>query len=291
MLPLLYRDLVSWYRLVDPPADHLDEATSYQVALERGASMRPETLLDLGCGGGHNAMHLKRRFQCTLTDLSEPMLGLSLELNPECEHLQGDMRTLRLGRSFDVVLVHDAVMYMTTEADLLAAAHTAFEHTRPGGAALFAPDVFSDTFVTSTEHLSEDEGDRSLRGLIYSWDPDPADHTYRSEFRLRASRRENRSPPCTIPTSRGCSPGRRGHAFSRRPGFEPSLRRAPSTTARSTRSFSVTDPARESRAPSRPNHHHCGMMKFAGTMTITWRSSSTVTSSPTTSIWSVKTCT
>jgi hypothetical protein len=39
------------------------------------------------------------------------------------------MRTLRLGRAFDVVLVHDAIMYMTTEEELLAAAETAFAHT------------------------------------------------------------------------------------------------------------------------------------------------------------------
>ena len=50
------------------------------------------------------------------------------------------MRTLRLQRQFDAVLVHDAVAYMTTRADLAAlVAATAFAHTRPGGAALFAP--------------------------------------------------------------------------------------------------------------------------------------------------------
>jgi hypothetical protein len=32
---LLYGELVPWYRLVDPPADHLDEATAYREALER----------------------------------------------------------------------------------------------------------------------------------------------------------------------------------------------------------------------------------------------------------------
>ena len=41
------------------------------------------------------------------------MLELSRTLNPDCEHLEGDMRTLRLGRTFDAVLIHDAVMYMT----------------------------------------------------------------------------------------------------------------------------------------------------------------------------------
>ena len=105
---LLYSDLVPWYRLLDPTPDHADEAESYRTALERATSRPPETLLDLGAGAGNNAFHLKRRFRCTLADRSQPMLGLSRPLNPDCEHVLGDMRTLRLGRTFDTVLVHDA---------------------------------------------------------------------------------------------------------------------------------------------------------------------------------------
>jgi SAM-dependent methyltransferase len=179
---LLYGQLVPWYRLLDPPDDHLEEATTYQHAFERAVSPRAETLLDLGAGAGHNAVHLKRRFRCTLTDPSEPMLALSRELNPECEHLAGDMRTLRLGRTFDAVLVHDAVMYMLSEADLRAAAQTAFVHTRPGGAALFAPDCMRDTIEERTEVYGEEDGPRALRCLEWAWDPDPRDDTFNVEY-------------------------------------------------------------------------------------------------------------
>jgi len=182
MQPAIYRELAPWYRLLDPPGDHLEEATSYQEALERAASLRPETLLELGSGAGHNALHMRRRFACTLTDISEEMLALSRELNPGCEHIAGDMRSLRLGRTFDVVLVHDAVMYMTTEEDLMAAASTAFEHTRPGGAAVFAPDVLRETFRDSCDFLAGEEGARALRGLEWQWDPDPADDSFVVEY-------------------------------------------------------------------------------------------------------------
>lgn len=182
MKTLLYHELVPWYRLLDPPEEHADEAATYREAFERGASPPPQTLLELGSGAGHNALHLKRRFRCTLTDVSEPMLALSRALNPECEHLEGDMRTLRLGRSFDAVLVHDAVTYMTTEADLRAAIHTAFEHTRPGGAAIFTPDCLRDTFREATALHEGDDGERSLRCLEWMWDPDPNDETYTVEY-------------------------------------------------------------------------------------------------------------
>jgi SAM-dependent methyltransferase len=177
----LYSDLVPYYWLVDPPLDHRDEAASYEKAFET-ATPRPETLLDLGSGAGNNALHLKRRFRCTLADISPAMLGLSKQQNPECEHVEADMRTLRLGRTFDAVLVHDAVMYMLTEDDLRAAIRTAFVHTRPGGVAVFAPDCFTESFAEAHEVLETDDGTRSMRALEWSWDPDPTDTTYAVEY-------------------------------------------------------------------------------------------------------------
>lgn len=179
---LLYRDLIPWYRLVDPHEDHWDEAASYLEAFERAITPPAQTLLELGAGAGNNAFCFKRRFRCTLTDLSEDMLALSRELNPECEHVSGDMRTLRLDRVFDAVMIHDAVMYMTTVDDLLAVARTAFEHTRAGGAAVFAPDYVRETFSEKTNTITGDSGTRSLRGIEWAWDPDSADDTYRVEY-------------------------------------------------------------------------------------------------------------
>jgi SAM-dependent methyltransferase len=187
----LYADLVPWYRMFTPPADYAGEAASYRAAFERAVTPPAETLLELGAGAGHNAFHLKQRFRCTLTDVSDAMLSLSRALNPECEHLLGDMRTLHLGRQFDAVLVHDAVMYMLSEADLAAAIATAFSHTRPGGAALFAPDATRETFRDETDFMTGQEGDRALRAIEWSWDPDPTDTTTTVEyaFLLREGRR------------------------------------------------------------------------------------------------------
>jgi hypothetical protein len=181
MTPLMYGELVPWYRLLDPHEDHRDEAASYQAALV-AAVPGAATLLDLGAGAGNNAWHLKKRFACTLTDVSPDMLALSRELNPDCEHAVGDMRSLRLHRVFDAVLVHDAIMYMTTETDLRAAVATAYAHTRPGGAAVFTPDVFRDTFREETELIEGGDGDRALRGVSWMWDPDPGDTTFTVDY-------------------------------------------------------------------------------------------------------------
>lgn len=182
MRQLLYSDLVPWYDLLDPARDHAEEADVFTAAFERAISPSPVTLLELGAGAGNNGLHLKARFRCTLSDVSDAMLGLSRAQNPECEHVLADMRTLRLGRAFDAVLVHDAICYMTSEAELRAAMLTAWEHLRPGGAAIFAPDCFPETFADASELHGEDDGDRSLRCLAWIWDPDPTDDTYSVEY-------------------------------------------------------------------------------------------------------------
>ena len=181
-LPRLYTDLAPWFPLLTAPADYAEEAAFYLRAFGEAADTSPRTLLELGSGGGHMASHYKRQVASTLVDLAPPMLALSAGLNPECEHVQGDMRTVRLGRLFDAVLVHDAVMYLTTEADLRRAAETAFVHCRPGGVALFAPDHLRETFAPTTEHGGHDGEGRGLRYLAWTWDPDPTDTTYLVDY-------------------------------------------------------------------------------------------------------------
>jgi SAM-dependent methyltransferase len=177
----LYADLAAWWPLMSAPVDYAEEAAFYQQMLDAGGHSA-RTLLELGSGGGNNASHLKARFDMVLVDPAPGMLDVSRALNPECEHVQGDMRTVRLNRLFDAVFVHDAVCYMITEADLRQAIETAWVHCKPGGAALFAPDHLRETFQPSTDHGGHDGPDRGLRYLEWTWDPDPADSTYLVDY-------------------------------------------------------------------------------------------------------------
>src|SRR5262249_18737121 len=118
-----YGDLASWWPLLSPPEEYAEEAAFAADVIRRAAPAAVD-VLELGSGGGSNAAHLKTSFAMTLTDLAPQMLAVSERVNPECEHIAGDMRTLRLGRQFDAVFVHDAVDYMTTVDDLRAAMET-----------------------------------------------------------------------------------------------------------------------------------------------------------------------
>jgi SAM-dependent methyltransferase len=178
----MYRDLAPWWPLLSAASEYAEEAEIYRRLLVEAADRPPVTVLELGSGGGNNASHLKAHFELTLVDLSAGMLEVSREANPECEHVQGDMRTVRLGREFDAVFVHDAVMYMTTTDDLRRAIRTAAVHCRRGGAALFAPDHLREHFRTGTDYGGHDGNDRAARFLEWTWDPDPLDTTYTVDY-------------------------------------------------------------------------------------------------------------
>jgi hypothetical protein len=89
------------------------------------------------------------------------------------------MRALDLGREFDLVLMHDAIMYATDSASVRASLATAYRHCRPGGAALIVPDCVRETFQGTTSTGGTDGTDgRGLRYLEWTWDPDPHDETF-----------------------------------------------------------------------------------------------------------------
>jgi hypothetical protein len=110
------------------------------------------------------------------------MVEMSRALNPECEHVVADMRTLRLERTFDAVFAHDAIMYMVTEVDLRAAMTTAFIHCRPGGTAVFVPDSVAETFRSQTRHGGHGDGRREMRYLEWDHEPEEGATTFVSDF-------------------------------------------------------------------------------------------------------------
>jgi SAM-dependent methyltransferase len=181
--PRLYTDLAGWFHLLTAPEDYAEEAEYYSRVIVDASRDPVRQVLELGSGGGNNASHMKRDFDLTLTDLSAEMLAISRSLNPECEHVQGDMRTLRLGRTFDAVFVHDAVAYITAEDDLRAVMETVAVHLAPGGVLLIVPDYVRETFRESTDHGGHDgEDGRAIRYLEWVWDPDPGDTTYIADY-------------------------------------------------------------------------------------------------------------
>lgn len=179
----LYDQLAGWWYLLSPPEEYAEEAAFYtrtlRALLGEGSATTP---LELGSGGGNNASHMKESWQLTLVDRSERMLEGSRRLNPECRHLPGDMRSVRLDERFDAVFIHDAISYVTSFEDLERTIATAYCHTRPGGAVLLAPDDTRETYRPRTSSGGSDGPERALRYLEWAYDPDPRDDTTIVDF-------------------------------------------------------------------------------------------------------------
>jgi SAM-dependent methyltransferase len=181
----MYNELAAWWPLISAPQDYVDEAAFFLplLVVATSASGGQATLLELGSGGGNMASHLKDAFaEVVLVDESPAMLTISRRLNPNCEHIEGDMRTIRLDRTFDVVFIHDAIDYMTTPEALSQAVESAFVHCKPGGMAMFVPDHVRETFEETTDHGGRDEAERSVRYMSWSRDPDRNDQTYTTDY-------------------------------------------------------------------------------------------------------------
>ncbi len=174
----MYDELAYLWPLISPVEDYAEEAAYWRQVLREKLGPGRLPILELGVGGGHNLSHLAGEFEATAVDLAEGMLAHSRRLNPGVAHYQGDMRTVRLGRKFKAVLIHDAISYMLTEDDLRQTFATAAAHLEPGGVFITAPDDYRETFV-SPQVSSETHavGGTELTYFEYHYDPDPADTT------------------------------------------------------------------------------------------------------------------
>ena len=246
-----YGELARWWPLISPADDYAEESAE-AARLLRMASIPVRSVLELGSGGGHSAYHLKHSFSMTLSDLSAEMLAISAELNPECVHHVGDMRTLRLGETFDGVFIHDAVDYMLSGDDLRQAFATAYAHCRPGGVAVVCPDHLAENFSPETDCDGNDGADgRGVRYLNWSHGPyvGDGDSTIHTEYAFVFREPDGRVFSAHETHVTGLFPKATWVALLREAGFAPEAVTEDTTEDREPRVLFVAHRSRD-RAPA-----------------------------------------
>ncbi|MEA2715976.1 MAG: hypothetical protein QOI99_293, partial [Actinomycetota bacterium] len=95
----------------------------------------PASVLDAGCGTGRVGIELAARgVEVVGVDLDPSMLAVARDKAPHLTWVAGDLATVDLGRSFDVVLLAGNVMIFLSPGTEAAVVATLARHLRPGGA-------------------------------------------------------------------------------------------------------------------------------------------------------------
>jgi SAM-dependent methyltransferase len=135
-----------YYDMMYADKDYAAEADYVATHLQR-RSPNARRILELGCGTGAHAEYLARQgYLVHGIDLSAGMLAqaisrrseLPVEVAARLSFSIGDVRSMRLGHTFDAVISLFHVMsYQCTNEDLRAVYNTAKEHLCPGGVLLY----------------------------------------------------------------------------------------------------------------------------------------------------------
>jgi SAM-dependent methyltransferase len=151
-----------YYNLLYKDKDYAGEAQYVHDLIQKHAS-GARSILDLGCGTGRHDFELvKLGYEIIGVDISEEMLTAARARNTSLTFSSGDIRTIRLNQTFDVVVSLFHVMsYQITNEDLQAAFATARTHLKPGGLFIFdcwyGPAVLTDPPVVRVKRLEDDE--------------------------------------------------------------------------------------------------------------------------------------
>jgi SAM-dependent methyltransferase len=172
--------------------DYAAECDAVEALVRRHGTGPVRTLLDLGCGTGTHAFAFARRgYSVTGADRSPAMLEVArgkaagFAAHPAPVFVEGDLRTLRLGRTFDAVVMLFAVLgYQTGDDDVATALHTVATHLAPGGMFVcdlwYGPAVLATGMTDRVKVVDEAGGQLHRAG---SGTMDKERHTCRVDFR------------------------------------------------------------------------------------------------------------
>ena len=156
------------YHALAPFYDRIYSAKGYRIEVDRLIALArrtigraPRSLLDVGCGTGRHLAEFRRRIpEVAGVDLSAEMLREARGRLPRDVVLrQGDMRSFRLPRTYDVVVcLFSAIGYLLRRADRDRAVANFFRHVSPGGVVLVEGWVRPEAWRPGTLHLLAYDG-------------------------------------------------------------------------------------------------------------------------------------
>ncbi len=152
----------------------IDATISLELITEASKRIVPhaKNLLDVGCGAGNYSLKMLTKIpnlQCTLVDLSKPMLDkaferVSQQTSSNVNVLQGDIREVVLNENyFDIILAGAVLHHLRDDEDWETTFKKLFTLLKPGGCLMISDLITQDTPLL-THYTWERYGDY-LEGL------------------------------------------------------------------------------------------------------------------------------
>ena len=133
--------------------DYRAEVQYLTAVIDQNLRSGGDRLLDVACGTGRHIEHLKKRFAVEGLDISEELLELARQQNPDVLFHQADMVHFELARQFDVVTcLFSSIGYVRTAENLRQAINCMAKHVVLGGVVLIEPWFTPDTWRPGTVH-------------------------------------------------------------------------------------------------------------------------------------------
>jgi len=152
---LLHNQLARYYDRVYSFKDYLDESVRLQNLIIKYLETGGNSLLDVACGTGLHLKHLKDDFSCTGVDISKNILKIAKKNVKEVTFKEADMKTLRLGKQFDVIIcLLSSIGYVKTVASLEKTIQNFSKHLKKGGLALIEPSHTKSAYVNGEPRIT-----------------------------------------------------------------------------------------------------------------------------------------
>ncbi len=143
-------------------------------AVQALQSTQPFSVLDAGCGTGRIAIELARRgMEIVGVDLDARMLDQARQQAPDLDWRLGDLATIDLGRSFDLILLAGNVMLFLTPGTEAQVLHNLARHLAPAGMLVAGFQIGRTAFGIAHYDAAATTAGLALRQRWATWDADP----------------------------------------------------------------------------------------------------------------------
>jgi len=156
---MLHNQLSKYYDKVYAFKDYLDEAVRLQNIIIKYVESGGNSLLDVGCGTGLHLRYLKDDFVCTGVDVSKSMLKIARKNVKGVTFKEADMKTLRLGKQFDVITcLLSSIGYVKTTVSLEKTIQNFAKHLKKSGLLLIEPSHAKSFYVSGEPRITTYNG-------------------------------------------------------------------------------------------------------------------------------------